>query len=1218
MQIDQTWPPQPEELDQNYITLPGDLTDFVQYLLREDRINRAPSARLQTLVWSFSQDVVYCVKGGALLTTKHILLPWAVKTLTGNVELIKMLNRLGHGISYSKLMEIDTALCLQKLATEEEDGVALPTNVFQSIPTVLAYDNIDRQEETLSGKGTSHRVNGIVVQSQDAVANPSRPKPEIQKEKKRSITPTLPILPDYIAGQRCGPSVITPLPVATEQEAKLAQSKNLIWALVRQQDTHIQKVCSWTGFNIMTRDHLSISQDTVNYLPTINAPATALSTVYEVLNQALKIMDILNLPEIVCVFDQAMYAKATEIVWKQSDRFQPIILRLGVFHTICNLLAIIGKRFGDAGLRDLAVESGVIAEGSITSVLEGRQYNRGVRLHKLVYEALLRVTWKGFYPWLEEHYIDDVQQLPMVKQCLGELQDKPCHEALDSVVNSEACTQILERFTEYLTLLRNNSGDLAALWMSYIDLVDILLGLIRASREGNWLLHLHSIHLLIPWCFAYDRQNYARFLPFYYAMMTKLSEDHPAIFEYFQNGGFSVQNGTKNPFGRIPVDQTVEETVNKDTQTAGGTRGFSLKSGPVARYYLTAEYRSTSLRQLRDIIDLQSSSVGHADLEPSRISRDERDVQAITEILESQWTNPFSSNPSDITSLSTGNVAPADVAQDLLEANERGRKAYEDFQQDRLGPERSIPFHERLPRLKLKTFSSLKEKKTTRTSNKQTMLKADHRLFGQMVLIATSRNLNMKEVLKHPLGPLPWSLANGDGTMKKTNKAALSRELEKNVAAAENIPSPSACIIDGMAVIQKMHGENRTFAQLSEEVSTRVQITGNQSQRIDVVFDVYRDVSIKSAERTHRGSNEGVVFTNIMPGHTIRQWRCLLSCAQSKTNLVQYLVDDWKRTEFRGKLNGKDVFVTAGEKCFKLTAHTSEEVPELQSAQEEADTRMLLHANHAAAQYDSVIIVADDTDVMILSVAFQHHIGCKLYIKCGTQTRTRLVDITKMAAALGDGTCGALLGMHAFTGCDTVSAFSGQGKLKALKLLQSSILFQDAFKDLGQRWHLSDDIFLVLQTFTCQMYSAKSQTTNVNDLRYHLFRAKKGEVESGQLPPCRGCLYLHSKRANYQAGVWQRSLENSPEVPHPHDGHGWALTNDGTLTIDWMTGPPAPDVVLELLSCKCRRVCKLPQCGCLVNGLKCSEACYLKDCTNMYTDEDENVQQEQDSSDDEI
>ena len=64
-----------------------------------------------------------------------------------------------------------------------------------------------------------------------------------------------------------------------------------------------------------------------------------------------------------------------EIKWKNSEVFKKVVIRMGAFHTLCTLLSIIGKRFASAGLTDLAVESGIIAEGSITSMLEGRHYN---------------------------------------------------------------------------------------------------------------------------------------------------------------------------------------------------------------------------------------------------------------------------------------------------------------------------------------------------------------------------------------------------------------------------------------------------------------------------------------------------------------------------------------------------------------------------------------------------------------------------------------------------------------------------------------------------------------------------------------------------------------------------------------------------------------------------------------------------------------------------
>ena len=63
--------------------------------------------------------------------------------------------------------------------------------------------------------------------------------------------------------------------------------------------------------------------------------------------------------------DQALFAKAVEITWKDKERFSNIRLRMGTFHTICNALSILGKRSGDGGLKDICVEAELVAEGSI-------------------------------------------------------------------------------------------------------------------------------------------------------------------------------------------------------------------------------------------------------------------------------------------------------------------------------------------------------------------------------------------------------------------------------------------------------------------------------------------------------------------------------------------------------------------------------------------------------------------------------------------------------------------------------------------------------------------------------------------------------------------------------------------------------------------------------------------------------------------------------------
>lgn len=75
----------------------------------------------------------------------------------------------------------------------------------------------------------------------------------------------------------------------------------------------------------------------------------------------------------------------------------------------------------------------------------------------------------------------------------------------------------------------------------------------------------------------------------------------------------------------------------------------------------------------------------------------------------------------------------------------------------------------------------------------------------------------MKAVLCHPLGPLPWSLATPEGNLQKTNKAALAREMQRNVPIAEEIPKPSATLIDGMALVHKLKGDQRHLVKLLQQ-----------------------------------------------------------------------------------------------------------------------------------------------------------------------------------------------------------------------------------------------------------------------------------------------------------------------------------------------------------------------------------------------------------------
>ena len=42
------------------------------------------------------------------------------------------------------------------------------------------------------------------------------------------------------------------------------------------------------------------------------------------------------------------------------------------------------------------IESEIIAPGSVKGVLTGKHYNRSIRVHKVIYEALKRLRWEEF------------------------------------------------------------------------------------------------------------------------------------------------------------------------------------------------------------------------------------------------------------------------------------------------------------------------------------------------------------------------------------------------------------------------------------------------------------------------------------------------------------------------------------------------------------------------------------------------------------------------------------------------------------------------------------------------------------------------------------------------------------------------------------------------------------------------------------------------------
>ena len=161
-----------------------------------------------------------------------------------------------------------------------------------------------------------------------------------------------------------------------------------------------------------------------------------------------------------------------------------------------------------------------------------------------------------------------------------------------------------------------------------------------------------------------------------------------------------------------------------------------------------------------------------------------------------------------------------------------------------------------------------------------------------------------------------------------------------------------------------------------------------------------------------------------------------LSDSSSKESLVTFLVNHWETVVLPAKLK---LVVGYDTLCYELLYNNGLQVEapieELNCDHEEADTRMFLHAKHAANSSSQVVIKSQDTDVFVLALDVAQDIAC-LVLSTGRNDKARLIDINKAAGLLGRDLCCALVAAHAPSGCDSVSSFYGKGKKKMFDLVK--------------------------------------------------------------------------------------------------------------------------------------------------------------------------------------
>ena len=261
-----------------------------------------------------------------------------------------------------------------------------------------------------------------------------------------------------------------------------------------------------------------------------------------------------------------------------------------------------------------------------------------------------------------------------------------------------------------------------------------------------------------------------------------------------------------------------------------------------------------------------------------------------------------------------------------------------------------------------------------------------------MLLIARSRDVDMKEVLQYSLRPFALPLATSDGNLVKTVKSKLLHLIENRTAdyLVDMIEGNRVLILDAMAILQTIKTIPSTFGELAHKLLVMVVELAMKSEakRVDFVCHRYPAQSIKDFERAIRGGRGTQlikIFSSVQK--VLRQWRKFITAGENK-ELIKLLFKYWSEECDPQLLRGADVFVAHKNCCHQLVTLTNtiawHEV-DLESDHEEADTRMLAHAKNASSEYPNIIIRSPDTDVFAIALSASLSIHSHLYFEMGTK-----------------------------------------------------------------------------------------------------------------------------------------------------------------------------------------------------------------------------------------
>ena len=540
--------------------------------------------------------------------------------------------------------------------------------------------------------------------------------------------------------------------------------------------------------------------------------------------------------------------------------------------------------------------------------------------------------------------------------------------------------------------------------------------------------------------------------------------------------------------------------------------------------------------------------------------------------------NMFMEDSGQLVALDTGKVMSAEVVNSIRNIHQIGIDKYQKFKSEQMLSQ-DIPWTATIPQTNLPLLSYTT--KPSRKKSEVSILKQDRVQYIQMMLSAQSGREINEEVFSHESNEYPPSLTR-KGEAFFGVKADLLPCLEEDIVLAENSPPVDAAILDGCVMLRLIPpGTSATFSQYSTKFVSSINELLNNVSRVDVVWDVRQELSVKLARSTRASG----IRTKVRPTTKIpTNWQgflCVGGNLEEVEKLIAVNIQEYNQPN-------KVILSTLGESVISSSDETDFDHMR-PCTHEEADYRMMLHlADMVRNNITKVRIRTVDTDVLVISIAYYHQITGleELWVAFGTGKCYRYIPVHTIARRLGDEKCKALLGFHALTGCDSVSAFYGIGKKGPWQVWKEFPEVTEAFSYISSvHVDIPENIMSLIEQFVVRIYGTFDEVSTVNKARYELFHFRGKDFD--HLPPTQNALRLHIHRAAYTAGhIWGQALVKTPVLPSPalygyeRKGEQWLPT--------WTTLPTISKSHLRV--CHCKKECK-PPCVCATKKVRCTSLC---------------------------